>query len=73
MNCTAPEYVDELLTRIRTVTGLPLVAYPNAGRAYDAATKTWSGGESSWSGAGAQIVGGCCGVGPTATHGGGAS
>ena len=66
VNCTAPEYVDELLTRIRAVTDLPLVAYPNAGRTYDAATKTWSGGASSWHGDAAQIVGGCCGVGPAA-------
>jgi homocysteine S-methyltransferase len=66
VNCTAPEHVDELLTRIRTVTDLPLVAYPNAGRTYDAATKAWSGGASSWSGTGAQVVGGCCGVGPAA-------
>ena len=43
VNCTAPEYVDELLARARTVTDLPLVAYPNAGRTYDAASKTWSG------------------------------
>jgi homocysteine S-methyltransferase len=65
VNCTAPEHVDELLNRIRTVTDLPLVAYPNAGRAYDARSKTWSGAASSWSGD-AAIVGGCCGVGPTA-------
>jgi len=66
VNCTAPEYVDELLGRARTVTDLPLVAYPNAGRSYDAASKTWSGGESGWSLAGAAIVGGCCGIGPSA-------
>ena len=65
VNCTAPEHVDELLARIRSVTDLPLVAYPNAGRTYDAATKTWSGGMSSWSGD-AAIVGGCCGIGPSA-------
>jgi homocysteine S-methyltransferase len=65
VNCTAPEHVDELLNRIRTVTDLPLVAYPNAGRAYDATTKTWSGAASAWSGD-AAVVGGCCGVGPTA-------
>jgi homocysteine S-methyltransferase len=65
VNCTAPEYVDELLARIRSVTDLPLVAYPNAGRTYDAATKRWSGGASSWSGD-AAIAGGCCGVGPAA-------
>ena len=65
VNCTAPEHVDELLARIRTVTDLPLVAYPNAGRRYDPVTKTWSGGASSWSGD-AQIAGGCCGIGPAA-------
>ncbi|MDA0165542.1 homocysteine S-methyltransferase [Solirubrobacter ginsenosidimutans] len=65
VNCTAPEHVDELLARIRSVTDLPLVAYPNAGRVYDASTKTWRGGASSWSG-NAAIVGGCCGVGPAA-------
>jgi homocysteine S-methyltransferase len=65
VNCTAPEFVDELLARARTVTDLPLIAYPNAGRVYDAASKTWSGGEQTWDFAGAQLVGGCCGVGPT--------
>ena len=65
VNCTAPEHVDELLARIRAVTDLPLVAYPNAGRTYDPATKSWSGGASSWS-ADADIVGGCCGIGPSA-------
>ena len=66
VNCTAPEYVDELLGRVRTVTDLPLIAYPNAGRTYDAASKSWSGGESASTFAGAAIVGGCCGVGPSA-------
>jgi homocysteine S-methyltransferase len=63
VNCTAPEHVDELLERIKAVTDLPLVAYPNAGRGYDPATKTWSGAGSEWSGD-ARIVGGCCGIGP---------
>jgi S-methylmethionine-dependent homocysteine/selenocysteine methylase len=65
VNCTAPEHVDELLNRIRTVTDLPLVAYPNSGRAYDATTNTCSGTASAWGGD-AALVGGCCGVGPTA-------
>jgi S-methylmethionine-dependent homocysteine/selenocysteine methylase len=65
VNCTAPEYVDELLSRARTVTDLPLIAYPNAGRTYDAASKTWSGGEQTWNVTGAQIFGGCCGIGPS--------
>ena len=56
VNCTAPEFVDELLARSRTVTDLPLVAYPNAGRTYDAATKTWSGARHRHVGA---CAGGC--------------
>jgi S-methylmethionine-dependent homocysteine/selenocysteine methylase len=66
VNCTAPEFVDELLERIAAVTDLPLVAYPNAGRSYDAVTKTWSGEMSSCMFAGARLVGGCCGWGPAA-------
>ena len=66
VNCTAPEFVDELLGRISTVTDLPLVAYPNAGRSYDAVTKTWSGEMSSCTFVGARVVGGCCGWGPAA-------
>jgi homocysteine S-methyltransferase len=65
VNCTAPEFVDELLARARRVTDLPLIAYPNAGRRYDAASKTWKGTSSTVRFSGAQIVGGCCGVGPT--------
>ena len=64
VNCTAPEHVAALLARIRAVTDLPLIAYPNAGRSYDPGSKTWSGGVHAWDGAGAQLVGGCCGVGP---------
>ena len=65
VNCTAPEFVDELLQRARSATDLPLVAYPNAGRSYDAVTKTWSGEASDCTFAGATLVGGCCGWGPT--------
>ena len=36
VNCTAPEHVDELLARIRSVTALPLVVYPNSGEGWDA-------------------------------------
>ena len=50
--------------RIAAVSDLPLVAYPNAGRSYDAVTKTWSGEMSSCTFEGATLVGGCCGWGP---------
>lgn len=75
VNCTSPEHVDELLGRARAVTGLPLVAYPNNGRVWDGAARCWTDeGTSSlpaetvrgWAGAGARLVGGCCGLGPAA-------
>ena len=65
VNCVAPELVPELLARVRSVTELPLVAYPNAGGAWDASAKTWRGGARPWSGGDAQLVGGCCGLGPS--------
>jgi homocysteine S-methyltransferase len=75
VNCTAPEHVLELLTRARTATALPLVAYPNAGRTWDAGARAWSAGGHErlpaalvreWCAAGARLVGGCCGLGPAA-------
>lgn len=73
VNCTAPADVAPLLERIGRVTELPLVAYPNGGRSWDAAGKAWRGSPSGFSGAdltawvelGARYLGGCCGVGPS--------
>jgi homocysteine S-methyltransferase len=69
VNCTAPRFVPELLERIRRVTDLPLVAYPNSGQTWDANNKVWRGDPgatdvNAWIAAGAGYVGGCCGVGP---------
>lgn len=71
VNCTAPWHVAGLIERIGTRTDLPIVAYPNSGEIYDAATGSWRGPPASWIGdvavwvaAGARIVGGCCRVGP---------
>ena len=75
VNCTAPEHVAGLLSLARTVTDLALVVYPNAGRTWDARARAWSGGGAdvlpadhvaAWVNAGASLVGGCCGLGPTA-------
>jgi homocysteine S-methyltransferase len=75
VNCTAPEHVAALLERMRAVTGLPLVAYPNSGRVWDAAARGWAergtadlpdAAVRAWVAAGARLVGGCCGVGPGA-------
>src|SRR4051794_14212651 len=79
VNCTGPEHVPELIGRIRAVTNLPIVAYPNSGEGWDAGARRWTGGgpdsvdgqgtvdggaASAWVAAGATLVGGCCRVGP---------
>jgi homocysteine S-methyltransferase len=77
VNCTAPEHIEELLTRARTATDLPLVAYPNNGRVWDGAARCWTDAGASilpagtvraWVDAGACLVGGCCGLGPDAVR-----
>ena len=68
INCTAPEHGPELIVRVAATTTLPVIAYPNAGGAWDAATGTWAEPStetaevSTWLDAGARIVGGCCGT-----------
>jgi homocysteine S-methyltransferase len=75
VNCTAPELVSPLLERIRTVTSMPLVVYPNHGRRWDGNRHAWLDGPGTaerdpfaslahWLDLGAAYVGGCCGIGP---------
>ncbi len=74
INCTAPEYVEGLVTTLRAHTDLPIVAYPNAGGHYDAASRSWccdmAGPQAfvadaeRWLAAGASVIGGCCRTGP---------
>jgi homocysteine S-methyltransferase len=74
VNCTSPEHISELIQCIKTRSGeKKIVVYPNSGSVYHAETKTWSGlSESSscevmvkeWMDLGADMIGGCCGVGP---------
>lgn len=79
VNCTAPADVSAALERIRTVTDLPLVAYPNGGGVWDGAANCWIGGSdtsgtalvdaalvAAWLGLGVRLLGGCCGYGPAA-------
>jgi homocysteine S-methyltransferase len=78
VNCTAPEHVAALLKRMRAVTPLPLVVYPNSGRVWDGSARRWSepgaaelpdAAVRAWVAAGARLVGGCCGLGPDAIRG----
>jgi homocysteine S-methyltransferase len=69
VNCTAPEFVTELVANARGATTKPILAYPNSGEVYDATQKRWLGESScssfatqaqTWFEAGAAVIGGCC-------------
>lgn len=75
VNCTAPRYLPGLLARAATAAdGLPLIAYPNIGDAWDAADHVWVARDEAgafqtevvagWTADGATWLGGCCGTGP---------
>lgn len=74
LNCTPPQYATELVRRFRaSLPGKAVIAYPNSGETWDAASGAWSGTASpldfaaaadDWVAAGASIVGGCCRTGP---------
>lgn len=64
VNCCAP---GSVLPALAAAPDLHLVAYPNTGETWDAATRTWRGAPApladaapSWVAAGARLVGGCC-------------
>jgi homocysteine S-methyltransferase len=70
INCTKPELITDLL--ISAKSNKPYVVYPNSGRVWDAQNKIWTGSAAvgfsndlirQWVEAGAEIVGGCCGIG----------
>lgn len=72
INCTKPESISSLLRSAKS--GKPYVVYPNSGRIWNAQKKAWTGSASvgfnndlvqEWVNAGAEIIGGCCGIGPT--------
>jgi homocysteine S-methyltransferase len=74
VNCTAPRYVPALLAAAAAATTTPLLAYPNAGDAWDARNRRWVATDStggfdptavaSWAAMGAAWLGGCCGTRP---------
>ncbi len=70
INCSAPVEVAGALEIAGSATGLPGVAYPNRGEAWDSVAKQWVGEQPldvslapGWVAAGAAYVGGCCRVG----------
>ena len=70
INCTKPELITDLLRSAKS--SKPYVVYPNSGRVWDAAKKEWTGSAAvgfnaqliqQWMESGAEIIGGCCGIG----------
>jgi len=74
VNCTPPQYVPELVRKIRTIAPeKTIITYPNSGEVYHVEDNSWSGTVTpgdcaiaalAWVDAGATIVGGCCRMGP---------
>ena len=73
VNCTAPQHIPGLVRAISAATTKPVLAYPNSGEVYDAATGGWRGATEravfgaqaqAWHAAGARLIGGCCRTGP---------
>ena len=70
VNCTSPEFVEELIGVARGVTAKPIVVYPNRGGGWDPEAKHWLGAKGAglrelapaWRAAGASLIGGCCGT-----------
>lgn len=74
VNCTHPKYISGLIKKLKSVVAdKKIVIYPNSGEAYNAKTKTWMGISDpiafaemtkEWLALGADIIGGCCRIGP---------
>ncbi len=74
VNCTDPKYISGLIKSIKANSGeKKIVVYPNSGEAYNAESKTWLGLSDpnlyiamakEWIELGADILGGCCRIGP---------
>lgn len=69
VNCTAPQYIPDLIRNAHSATDKPFLVYPNSGETYDPHTKSWSGEDTCeafandariWYEAGARVIGGCC-------------
>jgi len=71
INCLPPARITGTLAWLRDFTDLPLGVYPNVGRYVESGWKFADAGADAfaaqaltWREEGAQIIGGCCGVGP---------
>jgi homocysteine S-methyltransferase len=69
VNCTAPEFIADLIEEIRKGTEKPIVVYPNSGETFNPTSRAWEGVAEvnsftdlakSWRDLGVHAVGGCC-------------
>ncbi|WP_236794580.1 homocysteine S-methyltransferase [Amycolatopsis sp. GM8] len=68
VNCCDPDDAARAIPLAREVSGKPVIAYPNSGEEWDAATRRWAG-RATYAPervAGADLAGGCCRVSPDA-------
>ncbi|MCS7046635.1 MAG: homocysteine S-methyltransferase [Gemmataceae bacterium] len=77
VNCTSPQFIEELLISARAVATIPLLVYPNSGERWDAEAEQWrdaptqldwSEAACRWRSIGAQLIGGCCRTTPETIH-----
>ncbi len=74
VNCTHPKYISRLIQLIKANGGnKKVIVYPNSGEVYLPQSKTWKGISEpkyfvemaqEWAKSGADIIGGCCRIGP---------
>jgi homocysteine S-methyltransferase len=73
VNCTSPQYINGLIGQLKATSDKAIVVYPNSGESFSADSKTWHGTADphecaqaaiGWRNSGADIVGGCCRMGP---------
>jgi homocysteine S-methyltransferase len=69
-NCVDPVYVSELVRKVKSLSNVDAIAYPNRGGHWDSENATWIGETPKsltdwlpdWELAGLNFVGGCCGT-----------
>lgn len=75
MNCTAPQYIEDIVHTFRDFSQNTIVVYPNKGEVWDNDNRCFIEGSATpddvyadmavkWLEAGANVIGGCCRVTP---------
>lgn len=70
VNCSSPADATTAVPLAAVASGKPVVAYPNSGETWDAASRSWTGDPAEdlpverWRADGARLIGGCCRIRP---------